>query len=100
MAASVPQSRDMTEQLLGHSINRLEDERFVQGHGRYVDDLAAPGALHGLVVRSPHAHARIIAIDVDAARQMTGIAGVFTGQDLAADGVGPLPCAATSIAMA
>ncbi len=90
----------MTEQLLGHSINRLEDERFVQGRGRYVDDLLAPGALHGIVVRSPHAHARIIAIDVDAARRIKGIAGVFTGQDLAADGIGPLPCATTNIAMA
>jgi carbon-monoxide dehydrogenase large subunit len=90
----------MTEQLLGHSINRLEDERFVQGRGRYVDDLAAPDALHGIVVRSPHAHARIIAIDVDAARRIKGVAGVFTGRDLAADGLGPLPCAATNIAMA
>ena len=99
MAASFRQSRDMTEQLLGRSINRLEDERFVQGRGRYVDDLPAPGALHGVVVRSPHAHARITAIDVDAARRIKGIAGVFAGQDLAADGIGPLPCATTNIAM-
>ena len=40
----------MTDQLLGRSIDRLEDERFVQGHGRYVDDLAAPNALIGIVV--------------------------------------------------
>src|SRR5436190_10179938 len=90
----------MTDQLLGRSIDRLEDERFVQGHGRYVDDLAAPNALIGIVVRSTHAHARIAAIDVSAARQMKGVAGVVTGLELAADGIGPLPCAATHVAMA
>ena len=52
----------MTEPLLGRSVNRLEDERFVRGRGRYIADLAAPNALHGAVVRSPHAHARITAI--------------------------------------
>ncbi|MET0720374.1 MAG: hypothetical protein ABWY64_06035, partial [Tardiphaga sp.] len=69
----------MTEPLLGRSLNRLEDERFVQGRGRYIADLAAPNALHGVVVRSPHAHARIAAIRVDAARQMQGVAAVLTG---------------------
>ena len=89
----------MTEQLLGRSLNRLEDERFVQGRGRYIADLAAPNALHGVVVRSPHAHARIAAIRVDAARQMQGVAAVLTGTDLASDDIGPLPCAVTSIPM-
>jgi aerobic carbon-monoxide dehydrogenase large subunit len=89
----------MTEQLLGRSINRLEDERFVQGRGRYVADLAAPNALHGVVVRSTHAHARISAIRADAARQMPGVAAVFTGSDLASDNIGPLPCAVTHIPM-
>ena len=89
----------MTEPLLGRSINRLEDERFVQGRGRYIADLAAPNALHGVVVRSPHAHARVIAIRVDAARQMPGVAAVLTGQDLASDHIGPLPCAVTHIPM-
>ena len=90
----------MTEQLLGQNINRLEDERFVRGRGRYIADLARPKALHGVVVRSMHAHARIVAIDVDAARKMPGVADVFTGSDLAADDIGPLPCAVTSIPMA
>ena len=89
----------MTEPLLGRSINRLEDERFVQGRGRYIADLAAPNALHGVVVRSTHAHARIAAIRVDAARQMPGVAAVFTGSDLASDNIGPLPCAVTNIPM-
>jgi carbon-monoxide dehydrogenase large subunit len=90
----------MTGKWLGRSIDRLEDERFVRGQGRYVADLAAPKALHGLVVRSPHAHARLGSIDVGAARKMPGVAAVFIGADLAADDIGPLPCAATSIAMA
>ncbi|WKA25893.1 xanthine dehydrogenase family protein molybdopterin-binding subunit [Bradyrhizobium roseum] len=89
----------MTEPLLGRSVNRLEDERFVRGRGRYVADLMAPEALHGVVVRSPHAHARIVAIDADAARQMPGVAAVLTGQDLAADDLGPLPCAVTTVPM-
>ena len=90
----------MTEPLLGRSLNRLEDDRFVRGQGRYIADLALPKALHGVVVRSMHAHARIKAIDVDAARKMPGVAGVFTGSDLAADDIGPLPCAVTNIPMA
>jgi carbon-monoxide dehydrogenase large subunit len=89
----------MTEPLLGRSINRLEDERFVRGRGRYIADLAAPDALHGVVVRSTHAHARIVAIRADAARQMPGVAAVFTGQDLTSDNIGPLPCAVTGIPM-
>ncbi|HWI12078.1 MAG TPA: xanthine dehydrogenase family protein molybdopterin-binding subunit [Burkholderiaceae bacterium] len=89
----------MTGPLLGRSINRLEDPRFVRGRGCYVDDLAAPNALHGVVVRSKHAHARIVAIDVDAARRMPGVAAVFTGSDLAADDIGPLPCAVRQIPM-
>src|SRR6185436_21078222 len=89
----------MSEPLLGRSLDRLEDVRFVQGRGRYIADLAAPNALHGLVVRSTHAHARIVAILVDAARQMQGVAAVLTGTELASDNIGPLPCAVTSIPM-
>jgi carbon-monoxide dehydrogenase large subunit len=89
----------MIEPLLGRSINRLEDERFVRGRGQYIDDLAAPDALHAVVVRSPHAHARIIAIRLDAARQMPGVVAVLTGSQLASDNIGPLPCAVTSIPM-
>src|SRR5258705_3358026 len=90
----------MTEQLLGRSINRLEDERFVRGRGCYIADLSVPDVLHGVVVRSPHAHARIVAIHVDAALRIPGVAAVLTGFDLAADNIGPLPCAVTNIPMA
>ncbi|KRQ95717.1 hypothetical protein CQ12_03825 [Bradyrhizobium jicamae] len=89
----------MTEPLLGRSIDRLEDARFVQGRGRYVADLVAANALHGVVVRSPHAHARIAAISAEAARKMPGVAAVLTGAELAADGLGPMPCAVTAIPM-
>ena len=76
----------------GRSRVRLEDERFLTGRGRFVDDIAVPGALHGRVLRSPLAHAVIVSIDVSAARAMPGVAAVYLGADLTADGVGPLPC--------
>src|SRR5947209_4617723 len=90
---------DMTEPLLGRSINRVEDARFLRGRGRYIADLAPPNALHGIVVRSPHAHARIRSLNANAARRMPGVAAVFTGSDLASDRIGPLPCAVTHIPM-
>jgi carbon-monoxide dehydrogenase large subunit len=90
----------MTAPLLGRSLNRLEDERFLRGRGRYVADLAPSGALHGAAVRSRHAHARIVAVDIDKARAMPDVVAVFTGADLAADNIGPLPCAVTHIPMA
>ena len=90
----------MTGKLLGRSLNRLEDKRFVRGRGNYIADLAVPGVLHGAVVRSTHAHARILAIRTDAALKVAGVAAVLTGNDLESDGIGPLPCAATHIPMA
>jgi aerobic carbon-monoxide dehydrogenase large subunit len=89
----------MTAPLLGRSIIRLEDERFVTGRGRYVADLAVTNALHGIVVRSPHSHARIISVHVDDASRTSGVAAVLTGSDLDADNIGPLPCAAINIPM-
>ena len=90
----------MTAPLLGRNLNRLEDERFLRGHGRYIADLAPAGALHGVAVRSPHAHARIVAVDIGKALMMPGVVGVFSGADLADDNIGPLPCAVTNIPMA
>ena len=74
----------------GRSLKRLEDTRFLTGHGRYLDDIDWPGALHAVVVRSPHAHAALTGVDADAARRMPGVHGVFTAADLA--GLGTLPC--------
>jgi carbon-monoxide dehydrogenase large subunit len=68
---------------IGQPLPRREDRRFLTGTARYVDDIEVPGALHACFVRSPHAHARILAIDASAARQRPGVVGVFTGADLA-----------------
>ncbi|MBX9701089.1 MAG: xanthine dehydrogenase family protein molybdopterin-binding subunit, partial [Acetobacteraceae bacterium] len=76
----------------GRSRRRVEDARFLTGQGRFVADAAAPGALHGYALRSPHAHARIVAIDTAAARAMPGIHAVLTGADLVAEGLGAMPC--------
>ncbi|WP_428684860.1 xanthine dehydrogenase family protein molybdopterin-binding subunit [Reyranella sp.] len=76
------------------SIRRLEDARFLTGRGRYVDDIAEPAALHGYVLRSPHAHALIASLDVSPAASMAGVHLVATGDDLAADGLGLMPCLA------
>jgi carbon-monoxide dehydrogenase large subunit len=76
----------------GQSRRRLEDERFLTGRGRFVDDLAEPGELVGHVLRSPMAHARIRSVDTAAACAAPGVRAVFLAADLEADGVGPLPC--------
>ncbi|HWD57711.1 MAG TPA: xanthine dehydrogenase family protein molybdopterin-binding subunit, partial [Stellaceae bacterium] len=83
------------EALVGRSLKRREDARFLRGAGRYVDDVAAPDALHAVVVRSPHGHAEFAAIDTAAARAAPGVRGVFTFADLAAEGIGALPCIAS-----
>jgi aerobic carbon-monoxide dehydrogenase large subunit len=78
----------------GRSVRRLEDARFLLGRGRYVDDISEPAALHGHFVRSPHAHALIRSIDAAQARALPGVRLVATSEDLAADGLGTLPCLA------
>jgi aerobic carbon-monoxide dehydrogenase large subunit len=93
--ASPPPPRGrMQESHIGRRLRRLEDERFLTGQGRYVDDMTAFGQLHGVVLRSPHGHAAIDGIDAAAARALPGVHGVFTAADLDADGIGPLPCIA------
>ena len=84
----------MSSSHIGRSLPRLEDRRFLTGQGRYVDDVAVLGRLHGVVLRSPHGHAWIEGIDTAVARAMPGVSGVFTAADLDADGVGTLPCIA------
>ena len=84
----------MPEGEASRSVRRREDRRFLTGEGRYVADIAVPGALHGVVLRSPHAHARILGLDAAAARAMPGVRLVLTHADLAAEGIGPLPCPA------
>ena len=67
---------------LGCRRKRVEDIRFVQGKGNYVDDLKLPGTLYGDLVRSPHAHARIKSIDVSPAMKVPGVLAVLTAADL------------------
>ena len=71
---------------IGKSIPRLEDERFVTGHGRYTNDIPPPDACFAYVLRSPHAHARIRAIRVEEARAGAGVLAVLTAADYAHDG--------------
>jgi carbon-monoxide dehydrogenase large subunit len=68
---------------IGAPLARKEDQRFLTGYGRYVEDIEIPGALHACFVRSPHPHARIRSIDTDAARACPGVVAIYTGKDLA-----------------
>ena len=72
----------------------MEDPRLLIGRGRYTDDIVLPNLLHGVVLRSPHAAARIAAIDTAAAASLAGVRAIYTAADLNADGIAPLPCAA------
>src|SRR5438552_2787648 len=81
----------MAETLFGKSIKRREDPRLVTGKGNFVDDLKIPFTTHAAFVRSPHAHARIGKIDSTAARKVPGVFTVYTGKDLVAGGVKPIP---------
>ena len=72
---------------VGAAVKRKEDLRFLTGRGSYVDDLHRPGQAYAVFVRSPHAHARVVAIDVREALAQPGVVGVVTGADLAADGM-------------
>jgi len=76
---------------VGQSARRLEDPHLVQGLGRYSDDVSLPRQAYGIVVRSPHAHARIRRVDVKKALAAPGVLAVLTGADLTADGIGDLP---------
>ena len=82
----------MSTHLIGASVRRKEDKRFVTGKGNYTDDINLPNQLYAYIVRSPYASARINAIDSRAAKAAPGVVAVFTGADMAADTVGSLPC--------
>src|SRR3970040_923453 len=68
---------------LGHSRKRVEDARFIEGRGNYVDDIVLPGMLYMAIHRSPLAHARILSIDTSEAAAMEGVIAVVTGELLA-----------------
>jgi carbon-monoxide dehydrogenase large subunit len=75
----------------GKPVRRVEDARFVTGHGSFSDDVNLPGQAHATFVRSPHAHARIVRIDGADALKVSGVIVVLTGADAAADGLRPIP---------
>jgi carbon-monoxide dehydrogenase large subunit len=75
----------------GQPVKRLEDQRLLTGKGQFIDDKPEEGALWLHVLRSPHAHARIVSVDTKAAKSMPGVEAVYTGADLVADDVGTLP---------
>lgn len=75
----------------GQAVRRLEDDQLLAGAGRFTDDVNEPQQARLVFVRSPYPHARIVAVDTAAARAMPGVLGVFTGADLVAAGVRPLP---------
>jgi aerobic carbon-monoxide dehydrogenase large subunit len=76
---------------IGQPVRRKEDLRLVTGRGEFSDDINAPGQAHAVVLRSPHAHARIRSIDVKAALAMPGVLAVLTGRDYVADGHKSIP---------
>ena len=80
----------MGVQTIGMPVRREEDFRLLRGKGRYVDDVRAANEAHGYVLRSPHAHARIVALDAGRARAAVGVLCVLTDSDLARRGLGTL----------
>ncbi|WP_035881357.1 xanthine dehydrogenase family protein molybdopterin-binding subunit [Cupriavidus metallidurans] len=80
------------EKLIGSPVRRKEDYRFLTGNGQYTDDVVLPHQSYGYFLRSPHAHARIKSIDTSEAAASPGVIAVLTGDDMAADKVGGLPC--------
>jgi aerobic carbon-monoxide dehydrogenase large subunit len=81
----------MGKYALGQSVPRSEDPRLLRGGGRYADDRSMPGMVHGYVLRSPHAHAKIAGIDTVAAKAAPGVVAVFTGADWLDLGWGDVP---------
>src|SRR5205085_4253011 len=75
----------------GQPVKRLEDQRLLTGKGQFIDDKPEDGALWLHVLRSPHAHARIVSIDTKAAAEMSGVEAVYTGADLIKDDIGTIP---------
>jgi carbon-monoxide dehydrogenase large subunit len=79
---------------IGKPVVRTEDLRLLTGRGRYTADISAESQSHAFFLRSPHAHARLTNINVKTSKQMPGVLAVYTGEDVAAAGLGDLPCEA------
>ena len=81
----------MGEFAIGQGVSRFEDPRLVQGRGRFVDDVVYPGMVFGVLLRSPHGHAKINSIDTAAAKAAPGVLAVITAADWKKAGLGELP---------
>src|SRR5207342_654027 len=80
------------EGFIGQRVKRREDNALLRGQGTYVDNMAPPGTLSLVLVRSPYAHAKAKSIDVSAAKALDGVVAVFTAADLQGDWAAPQPC--------
>ena len=80
------------EKYVGGGVPRKEDPALVTGQATWTDNIKLPGMLHVSLLRSPFAHAKITNIDVSAAKEQPGVVAVFTGQDLADEWAGIIPC--------
>jgi aerobic carbon-monoxide dehydrogenase large subunit len=81
-----------THQGIGASVKRKEDRRFLVGKGQYTDDIVLPDQAYAVFVRSPHASAKLKKIDATAAKKAPGVLAVLTGDDVAKDQLGGIPC--------
>ena len=77
---------------MGQSVRRTEDMRLITGHGTYTDDIDLPGQAFAVFARSPHAHAKLLSVDVSMAREAPGVIAVLTFDDIEAMGAGRLTC--------
>ena len=76
---------------VGHSVKRVEDDRFIRGAGNYIDDIHLPGMLHMAILRSPYAHATINGIDASKAQALPGVIAVVTGELMAQHNLAWMP---------
>ena len=82
----------MTKFGIGQAVPRTEDARLLTGRGRYTDDISLPGQTYAYVLRSPQAHAEIVSIDLEEARNAPGVLAIYTVEDLEAAGIQNIPC--------
>ncbi|MCG8493112.1 MAG: xanthine dehydrogenase family protein molybdopterin-binding subunit, partial [Sneathiellales bacterium] len=77
---------------VNQSVNRVEDDRLITGKGQYTDDITIEGQLYAYMLRSPIAHAKILSIDLEDAKDAPGVVDIITGEELAADNANQRPC--------
>lgn len=78
--------------VIGKSVKRVEDKRFLTGKGNYTDDMMLYGMTYASIIRSHHAHARINSVDISKALEAPGVVAIFTGSDIVQAGIGGVPC--------